>query len=86
MKAMLNVFFVFICTFPATSVQTSSKKTMFGCENTTISLTCPTGSYVSIIRANYGRFSISVCNVQAITDIDTNCDTEDATTILLRKM
>ena len=51
----------------------SDVQTVFGCDNINLSLSCPVGSYVSIIRANYGRFSISVCNHQARQDISTSC-------------
>ena len=66
--------------------QPSGTQTVIGCENTTINLTCSIGSYVSIIRANYGMFSISVCNHQARQDIDTDCSSEQNSTALLRKM
>ena len=64
----------------------SDIQTKIGCENTTIHLTCPLGSYVSIIRANYGSFAISVCNHQARQDIYTNCNSELDSTALLRTM
>ena len=61
-------------------------QTVIGCENTTVSLSCPIGSYVSIIRANYGRFSITVCNHQARQDIDSDCNSQEHSTAMLRKM
>ena len=84
MKLLVIIILLFF-TIIEHSLQMSSVKTKFGCENTTISLTCPVGSYVSIVRANYGRFSISLCNLQAVTDIETNCSTEDNATALIRK-
>ena len=86
MPAAVRVIIVFLYTTISTKAEENSVKTQFACENNRMSLTCPTGSYVSIVRANYGRFSINVCNVQAITDIDTNCSTEEETTQLLSKM
>ena len=86
MNDILRVLIVFLCAISSINAQENHEKTQFACESSNMHLTCPTGSYVSIIRANYGRFSISVCNVQAITDIDTNCGTEEETTQLLSKM
>ena len=43
-----------------TALATSRKK-VFVCEGSTLDLSCPTGTSLHLIRANYGRFSLSVC-------------------------
>lgn len=43
------------------------------CEGNTLELACPEGSKINLIRANFGRFSISMCNPQGQTDWSTNC-------------
>ena len=53
----------------------SNIHTKFGCEGSAVFLTCSYGYYISIVRANYGRLSISVCNVQA-RERETKCGTE----------
>ena len=58
--------------------------TEFGCENETLLLHCPLLSEISIVRANYGRFSISVCNFRALDNIHTNCDSSHTTTDILK--
>ena len=58
--------------------------TEFGCENETLLLHCPLLSEISIVRANYGRFSISVCNFKALDNIHTNCDSSHTTTDILK--
>ena len=63
----------------------SNIQTQLGCEGSTVSISCSGSTYISLVRANYGRFSISVCNVQA-TEWDTDCGTQLDTTHLLRKM
>merc|ERR1712130_56361 len=37
------------------------RKTVFSCEGSSLSLSCKSGTVISIIRANYGRFSNTVC-------------------------
>ena len=58
--------------------------TEFGCENESLLLHCPLLSEISIVRANYGRFSLSVCNFQALENIHTNCDSSHSTTDILK--
>ena len=58
--------------------------TEFGCENETLLLHCPLLSEISIVRANYGRFSLSVCNFRALDNIHTNCDSSHTTTDILK--
>ena len=65
--------------FPGEAVMTE-----FGCENETLLLHCPLLSEISIVRANYGRFSISVCNFRALDNIHTNCDSSHTTTDILK--
>merc|ERR1711874_80565 len=54
-------------------MQSSDILTVLGCDGSTATLSCPDQSYISLIRANYGRFSISVCNQHARQDIKTDC-------------
>ena len=44
---------------------------------------CP-DSTIHVVRANFGRFSVSICNRLAVTDISTRCDTSHTTSSLLR--
>ena len=66
--------------------ETREVKTMFGCAGDSVVLSCrgKTGA-ISIVRANYGRFSVSVCNPMARGDLDTSCSSEEATSILLTR-
>ena len=59
--------------------------TQFACENATLLLHCPLTSAISVVRANYGRFSIAVCNHAAAEDIFTNCDSSYSTTDILKQ-
>lgn len=62
-----------------------SVMTQFACENATLLLHCPLTSAISVVRANYGRFSIAVCNHAAAEDIFTNCDSSYSTTDILKQ-
>ena len=46
-------------------------------------LRCPDSS-IRVVRANFGRFSVSICNSQAVADLHTSCDTSQTTSSLLR--
>ena len=46
------------------AVARETRQTMFGCEGETLRLSCPPAATIRVVRANYGRFSISVCNVK----------------------
>ena len=75
MKTIVIILLV-ICPVLGQSIPDSSVQTVIGCENTTISLSCPVASYVSIVRGNYGRFAMAVCNNQVDLDMRTDCGTE----------
>ena len=61
----------------------NSRQTLFGCEGETLLLSCPHSS-IRVVRANYGRFSVSICNSLAVTDISTTCDSSHTSSSLLR--
>ena len=48
-------------------------KTSYACQGDTLDLTCPSGTVIKIMRANYGRFSVGICNEHGITDWSVNC-------------
>ncbi|KAH9515232.1 Adhesion G protein-coupled receptor L3 [Bulinus truncatus] len=50
------------------TVEGSSSHTAFACEDASLSLNCSRGEVLRIVRAHYGRFSLSVCNSHGQTD------------------
>ncbi len=46
--------------------------TEYACEGDKLTLNCETGN-IFIKRANYGRLSISMCNLHGLTNISTHC-------------
>ena len=67
-----------------TNVSTSkAMKTIFVCEDEDLRISCFNGFVISIIRANFGRFSIAVCNKEAKEDLETNCESMDESTSVI---
>lgn len=48
-------------------------ETAYACEGKTLKIGCGEGSVIHLIRANYGRFSITICNDHGNTDWSVNC-------------
>ena len=48
-------------------------KTSYACQGDRLDLQCPQGSVIKVMRANYGRFSVGICNQHGITDWSVNC-------------
>uniref|UniRef100_T1JBP7 Uncharacterized protein n=1 Tax=Strigamia maritima TaxID=126957 RepID=T1JBP7_STRMM len=47
--------------------------TAYACEGSILTIQCYEGHTIDLIRANYGRFSISVCNEHGVQDWSVNC-------------
>ncbi|CAF4923828.1 unnamed protein product [Pieris macdunnoughi] len=45
----------------------------YACEGKTLNIECNNGSVIRLIRANYGRFLITICNKNGNTNWNTNC-------------
>ena len=63
---LLNISIIFI---PGSG----ERLTKYGCEGTTLQIECAEGTAINLVRANYGRFSISICNAAGVTDWSVNC-------------
>ena len=50
-----------------------NRRTKYGCEGTALKIECHEGSAIRVIRANYGRFSLSICNEYERGNFSTNC-------------
>ncbi|XP_024877141.1 latrophilin Cirl-like isoform X4 [Temnothorax curvispinosus] len=47
--------------------------TAYACEGKTLEIECGEGKLIHLIRANYGRFSITICNEHGNTEWSVNC-------------
>ena len=61
-----NIFQHFIFSGP-------ERRTKYGCEGSLLELECEEGAVINLVRANYGRFSISICNGEGNTAWSVNC-------------
>ncbi|KAG5891715.1 hypothetical protein JTB14_016098 [Gonioctena quinquepunctata] len=48
-------------------------ETAYACEGKILKIECKEGELIKLIRANYGRFSITICNDHGNTDWSVNC-------------
>lgn len=49
------------------------ERTNYACDGTPLRLLCGEDEVIRITRANYGRFSIALCNDEGRTDWSVNC-------------
>lgn len=49
------------------------KRTLYACEEKQLEIECQLGESIQLIRANYGRFSIQICNENGQVDWKVNC-------------
>lgn len=48
--------------------------TEYACEGQSVHIKCEKpGTVINLIRANYGRYSVTICNEHANLDMDVNC-------------
>ncbi|XP_076383429.1 latrophilin Cirl isoform X6 [Megalopta genalis] len=59
------------CTVAARNIERYD--TAYACEGKTLFIECGEGKLIHLIRANYGRFSITICNEHGNTDWSVNC-------------
>lgn len=48
-------------------------QTVYACQDEILKISCLAGYSIKIVRANYGRFSIAICNDQGRSDFSVNC-------------
>ena len=64
-------FNVFLISGPGSAQ--AGMQTSYACQGDKLDLVCPQGSVIRVMRANYGRFSVGICNEHGITDWSVNC-------------
>nr|CRZ25486.1 Bm1811 [Brugia malayi] len=52
------------------------------CEGEEANLECPIGRYIAIRLANYGRFTLGLCNPSHRTDLSTTCQNDRTLAIM----
>ena len=60
-------------------------KTDYRCEGDRMTVSCEPGETIQVVRANYGRFSIAICNKHGYTNWRVNCMSHTTTRILQKR-
>ena len=84
MIKMVVIKVMILTLLPTLLTAEPSKQTLFGCNNDRVELQCSPGTHIDIVRANYGRFSLSICNSEAVSNLRTSCDSSHSTSNILR--
>uniref|UniRef100_T1K3T3 Uncharacterized protein n=1 Tax=Tetranychus urticae TaxID=32264 RepID=T1K3T3_TETUR len=63
----------FLVYFYFNQVDGAKYATLLTCEGQSANITCNPGTRISLIRANFGRFSISICNDQGNAGMQVDC-------------
>jgi len=59
--------------------------TTYACEGSSLTINCDQpGSEINVIRSNFGRFSISICNAQGVLDWSVNCFSKNTVELIRR--
>ena len=69
---IVHKYFCHVCNI-VVAVAGGERRTKYGCEGSSLELECEEGAVISLVRANYGRFSISICNGEGNTAWSVNC-------------
>lgn len=77
-------FFLFLTFFVSLSalIVGTLEKIAIACEGSELQIRCPDDSRINLIRANFGRFSISICNTEGQLDFSVNCVSKTAFRIM----
>lgn len=57
-------------------------QTAYACEGKKLTIECDPGDLINLIRANYGRFSITICNDHGNMEWSVNCMFPKSLTVL----
>lgn len=57
-------------------------QTVYACEGTTLELQCQQSEVIELVRANFGRFSITICNTLGNTNWTVKCMTPNSLRVL----
>ena len=60
-------------------------RTAYACQGDLLKITCQDDFFLDIVRANYGRFSVAICNEEGRTDLSVNCLSPNSLEVLQRR-
>uniref|UniRef100_A0A182VQI8 Uncharacterized protein n=1 Tax=Anopheles minimus TaxID=112268 RepID=A0A182VQI8_9DIPT len=72
-QAFITGAIFLLALLPVAIAGTPKYETAYACEGKTLMIECEPGDLINLIRANYGRFSITICNDHGNVDWSVNC-------------
>lgn len=64
----------------------SVRKSAYVCEDGLLRLACSDGRRIQLLRANFGRFSITLCNPSGFLDWSVNCASGNSRAVLHERL
>lgn len=61
------------------------RKSAYVCEDGSLVLSCTAGKHIDVLRANFGRFSITLCNPSGFLDWSVNCASGNSLPVLSQR-
>lgn len=61
------------------------RKSAYVCEDGALELSCNAGKHIDVLRANFGRFSIALCNPSGFLDWSVNCASGNSLPVLTER-
>ncbi|XP_076340874.1 latrophilin Cirl-like isoform X3 [Tachypleus tridentatus] len=76
-ETRLQLMFLILCLLLGLTVSRRGERyhytSTYACEGRELKISCNDGDHIRLVRANYGRFSISICNDKGNTDWSVIC-------------
>ena len=80
-----TIMFLYLGVSDIVSLKEVPQMSKYGCEGTNMTIDCEENEAIQIVRANYGRFSLSICNPGGVTEWDYNCMQRRSKSVLDRR-
>lgn len=61
------------------------RQSAYVCEDGDLELSCTEGKHIDVLRANFGRFSITLCNPSGFLDWSVNCASGNSLPVLTER-
>lgn len=84
-NSLIIRFIIFGCSFVCAvsrNVEQPRYNSTYACEGKVLRIACKPGDVINLVRANYGRFSITLCNEHGNTEWSVNCMSQKSLRVL----
>ncbi|XP_063705042.1 latrophilin Cirl [Culicoides brevitarsis] len=83
--SIFSSIFLLFTLLPSFTLGVPKVGTAYACEDKTLTIECEPGDTINIIRANFGRFSLTICNDHGNVDWSVNCMSQKSLRVLNSK-